>query len=168
MTTPQVNISAEQREERFEYRLDFYWQAIALYAVALLLYAVLKGSVSSGSLTIALYDPVVLLLGAVVALSSLFSLANWYMRRSIVVGDAFIRFRNRFRTRTFYGRDILSISVRKRKLVQLRGAYRVVKIRLANRRRPLRVRPSLYENERALIQAIVQLKRRLADAQAKP
>ncbi len=160
----QVQEPIKQAEQEFAYRLDFYWQAIAVYAVALLVYALLKGSISAGALTLALYDPIVLLLGAVVLLSALTSVINWYMRRSVVVGETFIRFRNRFRTRTFYSNEIISIATGRKKLTRLGGAYRMVRIRLVHRRRILRVRPSLYEREHELMQALLVLKRRLMEA----
>jgi hypothetical protein len=158
---------AGERSKIFAYRLDFYWHAIALYAVALLIYALLKGSIVSGSLTIALYDPVVLVLGAVVIGSATFSLVNWYMQRSVEVGETFIRFRNRFRTRTISYRDVLWLSVGKQKLTRMSGAYHMVKIRLAQRRRLLRIRPSLYENDAELVQMFIALKRRIAEERSK-
>lgn len=149
----------------FTYRLDFYWQAIALYTLALLLYAVLKGSISAGTLTIALYDPIVLLLGAVVVGSVLVSLTNSFMRRSVSIDGYSLSFHNRFRTRTFTLADIRAMSIGKEKMVKVRGVYRVAKIRLVNRRRILRLRPSLYDNEQELVQALVRLKRNLTAAQ---
>jgi hypothetical protein len=153
----------ESREQEFQYRLDFYWQAIALYASALLLYAFFKGSITEGTITIQLRDPVVMALGVVVLGSAAFSVVNWYMRRSVVVGENFIRFRNRFRTRTFDRREILSLSFRKRKIANVGGAHQMVKIRLANRRRLLRLRPSLYNNDLELVQMLIALKRRIAE-----
>jgi hypothetical protein len=153
----------ESREQEFHYRLDFYWQAIALYASALLLYAFFKGSVLEGTLTIQLRDPVVMALGVVVLGSAAFSLVNWYIRRSVVIGANFIRFRNRFQTRTFDSREIQSLSFRKRKIANVGGAYHLVKIRLLNRRRLLRLRPSLYNNDVEMVQMLVALKRRIAE-----
>jgi len=154
--------SQEVPEREFHYRLDFYWQAIAVYALALILYALLKGTISSGSLTLELHDPIVVVLGALVVGASLFSLVNWYMRRSVTVSDTGIRFQNRFRTRLFDKREIVAISFGRKKLTRIGGAYRVIKIRLANRRRLLRLRPSLYNNDAELVQMLLQLKRGLA------
>jgi uncharacterized membrane protein len=156
-----ITQNVDTKAQVFRYRLDFYWQAIAFYAIALLLYAVLKGSISAGTLTIALYDPIVLLLGAVVCGSVLVSLANSFMHRSVSIDGNSISFHNRFRTRTFTLADIRAMSIGKAKMVKVRGVYKVVKIRLVNRRRILRLRPSLYENEQELVQALIAVKRNL-------
>jgi len=159
--------SQELPEREFAYRLDFYWQAIASYALALIVYALLKGTIASGSLTLELRDPIVVVLGALVVGASLFSLVNWYMRRSVTVSAKGIRFQNRFRTRLFHNHEIVAISFGRKRLTRIGGAYRVVKIRLANRRRLLRLRPSLYDNETELVQMLLQLKRELAKRQTR-
>jgi hypothetical protein len=157
---------ASTPEEVFAYRLDFYWQAIAFYASTLLLYAVLKGSIVSGTLTLALNDPIVMVFGVLTIGSILFSGINWYMRRSVVVSDNALEFRNRFRTRIFTRHEVVSISITKRKVAREGGAYRVVKIRLANRRRLLRLRPSLYSNEVELVQRLIAFKRGRGEGEA--
>lgn len=147
--------------QEFSLRMDFYWQAIAVYALSLICYALVRGTFWEGSLTLTLRDPIVIVLGALVLGSCLWSLVNWFMRRSIVVGESFIRFTNRFRSRTFQQHDIELISVGRQKMLKVRGAYKLVKIRLRSRRRLLRIRPSLYDNEQELVQALIILKRRL-------
>jgi hypothetical protein len=153
-------------EQEFSYRLDFYWQAVALYAIALIAYALLKGSIIDGSLTLTLHDPVVIVLAVVVGVSCLVSVANWFMKRTITIGADYIRFRNRFRTRTFARKDIVQLSLGKQKLLKVRGSYKLAKVRLANRRRLLRIRPSLYAQEEELMQALIALKRRIFSATA--
>ncbi|MFY7997781.1 MAG: hypothetical protein ACOVSW_04195 [Candidatus Kapaibacteriota bacterium] len=149
-------------EQEFPLRMDFYWQAIAVYALALICYALIRGTVWDGSITLTLRDPIVVVLGVLVLGSCLWSLGNWFMRRSIVVGDAYIRFTNRFRSRTFQQTDIDVISIGKQKILKVRGVYKLVKIRLRSRRRLLRIRPSLYQHEQELVQTLIALKRRIA------
>jgi hypothetical protein len=159
-------VPAATPEQEFSYRLDFYWQAVALYAIALIAYALIKGTIIDGSLTLTLHDPVVIVLGVVVGMSCLVSLANWFMKRTITIGANYIRFGNRFRTRIFSENDIVQISLGKQKLLKVRGSYKLAKIRLANRRRLLRIRPSLYAQEQELMQALIALKRRILSATA--
>ena len=149
-------------EQEFRLRMDFYWQAIAVYALSLIFYAAARGSIGDGSITLTLRDPIVIVLGGLVLGSCAWSLGNWYMRRAIIIGDTYIRFTNRFRSRTFQRADIEIIAVGRQKMLKVRGAYKLVKIRLRSRRRLLRIRPSLYEREAELVQALLQLKRRLS------
>jgi hypothetical protein len=149
-------------EQEFRYRLDFYWQAVAVYALVLIACALVRGTIIDGSFSVSLSDPVVAVMGALTLGSCVISLVNWFMRRSLVIGENYIRFANRFRTRTFRHSEIALISLGNQKLVKVRGAYKVAKVRLTNRRRLLRIRPSLYEHEHELVQALVALKRRLS------
>jgi hypothetical protein len=149
-------------EQEFPLRMDFYWQAIAVYALSLICYALVRGTFWDGSITLTLRDPIVIVLGALVLGSCVWSLGNWFIRRSIIVGETYLRISNRFRTRTFQQGDIDIISIGKQKMLKVRGAYKVVKIRLRSRRRLLRVRPSLYDREQELVQALIVLKRHIA------
>ncbi len=157
-------MKAEQQavtgDQEFHFRLDFYWQALAMYAGALILYALARGSVESKQLTLALDDPVVILLAIIIILAVLTLLYNGYLQRSIIVGHDFIRFKNRFRERTLTPADIKHISIGREKLIKVRGTFKVIKIRINQRRRPLRVRPSLYDDDAGLYKAIVQFKKR--------
>lgn len=152
-------------EQEFRLRMDFYWQAIAVYALSLIFYAAARGSIGDGSITLTLRDPIVIVLGGLVLGSCAWSLGNWYMRRAIIIGDSYIRFTNRFRSRSFERSDIEIIAVGRQKMLKVRGVYKLVKIRLRSRRRPLRIRPSLYEREAELVQSLIQLKRRLSASQ---
>lgn len=151
--------------KEFTYRLDFYWKAISFYAVALILYGLARGiangSLSEGRVEVVLYDPLLILLFIFVAGSALTLLINWYMRRSIIVGQDFISFRNRYRERTIHLSDITRMAIGREKLIKVRGAFKLVKIRLASRRRLLRIRTSSFHNEQELVQALAALKKKL-------
>lgn len=151
-----------QDGEEFFYRLDFYWQAVAIYAVAIVVYALVRGTIESKNLTLALDDPVVILLVCIIIFSASTLLVNWYMRRSIVIGPGFIRFKNRLRERTFTIGQVKSISIGRYRRSKVRGTAKVVRIRLQQRRLPLRIRPSLYDREEELTRAIIHLKKSLS------
>ena len=148
--------------QEFRYRIDFYWQAIAFYAVSLVFYALLRGTVIDGTFTLVVNDPIVVLLLILVVFSTVIVLGNAFMRRSIVVGTDSLTFRNRFRERTFTRDMITNISITRETAIKVPRAYRVITIRLRHRRRPLRIRPGLYERDGALVQALLSLKRTIA------
>lgn len=148
-------------ERVFTYRLDFYWKAISLYAGALICYALVRGlkeSLNDGRIELVIYDPLLILLFAFVVGSALTLLITWYMRRTLIVGEDYITFRNRFRERTIRLSDIMRIGIGREKLIKVRGSFKLVKIRLASRRRLLRIRTSSFYNERELVEALHQLK----------
>lgn len=143
---------------KYAYNVDFYWKSLAMYGAALLLYAVLKGTIDEGTLSIALSDPIVILLGGFVLFSSIALFINFYTQRVIVIGEDFIAFRNRFRERVFRINVLQSIMLRKERRFTV-NSLKVVKIYVHGKRRPLRLRPSLFENEHELLHDLTRLKK---------
>lgn len=147
----------------FRVRIDFYWQHVALYALTLIAYIVIRAmwesTLQQGIVTVVLTDPIVVLLGAFVIGSSLVLLFNWMARRSIIIQANGITFSSRFHERTFASDEIERIVVGRDQRIKVRGMFSVVKIKIANRRRPLRIRTALYNNEAGLIAAILSLRK---------
>lgn len=140
-----------------------------MYAVALILYGLVRGvmgGLPDATIKIVLLDPVLILLFAFVAGSSLALLVNWYMRREIIVTDNAIIFKNRFRERTIPLSSIDRIQIGREKIIKVRGAYKLVKIRLNTRRRLLRIRTSSFNNEHALVECLTNLKNSLSNSSA--
>lgn len=148
----------EQRQE-FVYRLDYYWKAIASYAIVLPVYALVRGTIEGDTFTLLLNDPVLIFLVLLIVTACVFALGNAFIRRTLLVGTHSITFRNRFRERTFTLNDIASISIAREKSLKTPRAYRVIRVYLTHRKRPLRIRPSLYDNDEELVQALAHLKR---------
>jgi hypothetical protein len=152
-----------QLPAEFKVRIDFYWQAVALYALTLIAYIVVRAlwesTLQQGIVTVVLTDPIVVLLGAFVIGSSLVLLFNWLARRSIVVQNNGITFSSRFHERTFTADEIERIAVGRDQRIKVRGMFSVIKIKIVNRRRPLRIRTALYNDEQGLIAAILGLRK---------
>jgi cell division protein FtsL len=148
---------------QFHYRVDPYWQAIALYAVTLILYAVLRAVWDStlqqdGLVSVVLTDPVVILLGLFVVWSATSLIFNSIAARTIIVSDDAITFTSRFHERSFDRSEIERITVGRDQRIKVRGVFSVIKIRIKDRRRPLRIRPALYTDENGLVAAILQFR----------
>lgn len=52
----------EQQSHEYSYNVDFYWKALAMYGIALLVYAALKGTIDESRFLLVLTDPIVILL----------------------------------------------------------------------------------------------------------
>lgn len=150
----------------YTYRLDFYWKAIAFYAIATILYgvgrAMYSGAVGNGTITVTLFDPLLVLMLLFVLGSSLTLFVTWFMKRSLCITHNAIIFKNRFRERTFFFADFQRMLIGKEKTIKVRGVYKLVKIRLSTRRWLLRIRTSSYNNEQQLVQQMIDIKRSLA------
>ncbi len=146
-----------KQSHTYHYSVDFYWKSLAMYAAALLTYAIFKGSIEEKTLSIALTDPIVLLLGGFVVLSAISLFINQYAQRSIVIDQNSIMFKNRLRERTVNVSEIKSITLVKDRPFRM-STLSAVKIKIQGRRRALRLRPSLFENEQSLIADLKRLK----------
>ncbi len=142
-------------EKVFRYRLDIYWRALALYLLALLGYALVRGGVSNGYITMVLTDPIVLLLLLFVVWTGAVLLWAWSRSPSIVVGADYLRVRSRFGERLLRLEDIEQVRLPRRQ----RGWTRLVRIRLKSKRRVMVVRPAAYERPQELLQELVRLSR---------
>jgi hypothetical protein len=146
-----------KQSHEYHYKVDFYWKSLAMYGAALLIYAIFKGSIEEKTLTIAITDPIVLLLACFVALSAISLFVNHHAQRVIVINQDSIIFKNRFRERVIALHEIKSIILLKDRRFKM-NTLSAVKIKIQGRRRALRLRPSLFEHEEALIADLKQLK----------
>ena len=154
---------ANTDHKAFDQRLDFYWQYMAVYAIALIIYSLLNGSIKNGELSLYLKGPIVILLSIFVVGSIIGLLFNWYKKRSIIIYKDAIVFKNRFREKRYAVEDIIRIAFGKIRASQIRRSkgYRVIKLKVKNRRRVLKIRPGSYWNDRELINELSALKKRL-------
>ena len=147
----------------FRAQHDPYWKSVAVYAVTLILYVIIKAlwesTLQQGIVNVVVADPIVVLLGVIVLVSALSLIANIVSKRSIIVSEDGITFISRFHSRTFSLDEIESISIGRDRRVRIRGALSMVKIRIRDRRRALRVRPAVYENEQSLVAALLSLRK---------
>lgn len=158
MTTQQQIL--KPKTEKFNKRLDFYWQYTTLYLVVLLIYTVIRGTISEGKFEVVIYDPIVVLLLIFVVASGLSLLYNYNRKLSIIIGADFIIFKSRFREKKYTISDIKAIHLGREKLLKVRrGAYKIIKIMLNGKRHVIRIRPSSFWNEDELVNAVTRLKK---------
>jgi hypothetical protein len=159
-TLPQVKLPA-----RFAVRLDSYWQSVAIYAVVLILYVVIKAmwesTLQSGIVNVVVTDPMVVLLGLFVVVSIIALIVNLVSRRTIIVADDGITFVSRYHQRTFSIDEIDRIRLGRERRLKIRGVLSLVKVHIRGRRRSIRIRPAVYENEQDLVAALFTLRERL-------
>lgn len=154
----------EKRNEAnsFHVQLDFYWQSVAMYAVTLIVYVIVRAlyfsQVQEGLLVVVVNDPVVVVLGLFVALSVTALVVELIMDRVIIVGPDFITFVNRFHQRTFTSDEIDRIIIGRDRRVRVRPTTPMIRLHIKDRRRPLRIRPALSDREQELVTAVLALR----------
>ena len=148
-------------EKSFSRRLDFYWKYIAVYAIAIILYALIKGTLEDKTLTFMLVDPVIILLALFIALTALGLFIESSKKKEIILGNDYIIFSNRFRKRTFTKDELERIYIG-RERAKYTGKFRIIKVKLKTRKRPVIIRPSSYWNEQEFIDLFSKLRRNIS------
>lgn len=157
-----------QEEEQKTYRvytrrLDFYWQYIAVYAIALLVYALMKGTIIEKTISFVFWDPVVLLLLVFIVSTNAALLYQYIKRKSIIIKDDGFSLKTRFKEKHYSLNLIRRIAFSRERRIRVKKPARMIKIRLHNRRFPLRIRPSSFTNEKELESDFIKLKKILKE-----
>jgi hypothetical protein len=154
------NKIAEQNQV-FKKRLDFYWQFIAVYAVALVIYAVLRRMVIDGDFVVSILDPISVLFSIFIVLTLLSVLFQEIEKKEIIIGDDYFILKTRFREKKYSASDIRRISFSKDRRVRVKKQIRVIKILVKSRRFSIKIHPSAFWDDKGLVQSIMKLKQNL-------
>lgn len=143
----------------FEKRFDFYWKSVAIYSVVLILYSLIRGSIEEGTLTLKIYDPLVIFLALVILFSLFGYLFSIWKSPRIFVGKDFIAFKTRLNEITLPANQITKIVIGKEIIANLKRPMRVIRIYVSFRKKPYKVRPSSFWNDQDLTESLVHFKK---------
>jgi hypothetical protein len=146
-------------EKIYPQRLDFYYQTIAIDAIVLVLYSILRGTIEGGFITIRLLDPISILLALFIVATTVSLIIHLIKRRFIVIGDDYIIFRVGKKEKKYKFSDIERIIIKYEKSIRIRSKYKIALIKLPERKRYLRLRFSSYQNDDKLFEDIVHIKK---------
>lgn len=147
--------------KHFKRRFEFYYQSVAVYAVALILYSIMRGTFSGGEFRIVFKDPIVVVFIIVLGYSIVVLVFNLLYQRDVVVNDDSIIFQNRFDNRTVKLTEIDWIRVGRAKRMRVRGSFRVIKMKLNSQMRTIRINPVHFHDERGMMETFTMLGERV-------
>jgi hypothetical protein len=157
-----MNKEESENKSVFRYNMSFYYQSTIIYFIAFIVYLVVRGEFVEDSFTLITKDPIIYFFGIIVLISLITLIYNIYKNLHLTIGENEISFVDRFKTRSFSFNDISIIKISRRKKRRERSkAFRLIRIKLKNKKRPLIIRPYDYENEDALVKKIHEIKERL-------
>ncbi|HUI29080.1 MAG TPA: hypothetical protein VLX91_02595 [Candidatus Acidoferrales bacterium] len=136
----------------FKRRFEFYYQSVAVYAVALILYAVIRGTFAESEFKLVFRDPIVYAFICVLIYSVVVLVVNMLFQRDVVVTDDFIILQNRFDSKTINLTELEWIQVGRPKRMKVRGSYRVIKMKLKNHLRAVRINPVHFHDEKGMME----------------
>jgi len=131
--------------ECFQNRLDTYYIATIVYVVTLLVYVLIAGSIQGKRFEVAWEDPIVYLLIAFSVISLVSLIVVGVRSRSVTIEPGRLRFATRFRERVLTAAEIEWISFRRERRLARDRVVPLARIKLRDRRRPVRLRFSSFE-----------------------
>lgn len=142
----------------YKSRLDLYYQTLVIYLVFFILYAVIKGKFFEEQFTLVFHDPIIYILIIFIPIFLFILAVNIIRGRQIILKSDRIILKNRFGSREILFNEILNIKIgRKRKRYE-EAPYRIIKIKLRNRRKWLRIRANDFERGPELIKEFLRIK----------
>lgn len=151
-------IESTKQAKVFKYNMSIYYQSTIIYFTAFIAYVIIRGEFVEDSVTLIFKDPIIYFFAFIVLISILVLLYNLYKNKHLEVTDDSFSFVSRFKTKRFLFRDITDIKITTGKKPRSKSVFRLVRIKLKNRRRPLIMRPYDYEGEESLIQTMQVIK----------
>ncbi len=152
----------EPTEEKiFHQKLDVYYITLLGYLVIGAIYILIRGNFIGETFSVVVHDPVVYLFGIFIGYAALLLLINVFRDRRIIITPRRLIFRDRFREKVIFIDHIEKIVFRRERRFQYEKQYAMVKLKLADRRRWIRIRIAWYERENELFEALKELKEKL-------
>ncbi len=148
----------QDKKSAFKYNMSFYYQSTIIYFVVFIIYAIIRGEFFEGSFILITKDPIIYFFAIIVMVSIISLLYNIYKNKHLEISQRGISFVDRFKVRIFNKEEMSSISISKRRDSTKKNVFRLIRIKLKDRRRPIIIRPYDYENESDLINRINELK----------
>jgi hypothetical protein len=150
--------------KHFKRRFEFYYQSVAVYAVALILYAIIRGTFAESEFTLVFKDPIVYAFIIVLIYSLFVLVANMLYQRDIIVTDDSIILQNRFDSKAINFSEVEWIQVGRPKRMKVRGSYRVIKLKLKNHLRAVRINPVHFHDEQGMMEIFSELSEKIGTA----
>ena len=148
----------ESDKNIFKYNLSFYYQSTIIYFIVFILYVIILGELVEDSFIFIVKDPIIYFFAFIVVFSLVGLLYNVYRKRFLEITDEQISFIEKSRSKVFRTEDIIQIKISKRRERFNNKVFRLIRLKIKNRRRPVIIRPSDYENEEVLIKKFQMLK----------
>lgn len=156
-----MNNEELNKKATFKYNMSFYYQSTIIYFIVFAVYLIIRGEFVEETFTLITKDPIIYLLGAIVVISLVSLLYNIYKNKFLEISDEGISFVTRFGEKKILLSHIKRIKItRHRERIENR-AFRLVRIKLKNRRRSVIIRPYDYENEDKLLKKFEELKNKV-------
>ncbi|MBR9975733.1 MAG: hypothetical protein KFF77_09150 [Bacteroidetes bacterium] len=146
-----------RQDYSFKRRNDLYYITLLTYVAFAVIYVVITGTVTGGSVQFGLKDPVVWIIGVFVLHALVMLLISVVRNRRLLITPDALVFASRFRERRVPFTDIERITFKRDRRKFNDGTFAVIKLHVAGRRRVMRMRVANYEREKELYQLLKKI-----------
>lgn len=137
--------------------MDFYYQSLVIYLIFFAAYVLIRGTV--GESFKSLYDdPLFYILILFIVIFLVIVVMNIIRAPMIVLKNDRIIFRNRFGEREVMLSDINNVKIGRIRKRDEEMTYRIIKLKLKNRRKQLKIRANDFERGGELINEFLKMK----------
>lgn len=150
-----------ENKNKFKFNMSFYYQSTIAYFSFFILYVLIRGEFVEGSFTLITKDPIIYFFGLVVIVAVISLLYNLYKNRYLYIDENGIEFSNRNSSKRIKFVDIESIKLTRENKKKPNRAFRIIRVKLRNKRRVLLIRPYDYENDELLANKFIEIKEKL-------
>ena len=140
-----------------KYRMDFYYQSLVIYLIFFAAYVLIRGSIES-NFKILYDDPIIYILIIFISIFLLVVVMNIIRSPMIILKSDRMILKNRFGSREIMFSDILHVKIGRKRSRQDDIHYRIIKLKLKNRRRQFRIRANDFERGAELIKDFLKIK----------
>jgi len=140
-----------------KHRMDFYYQSLVIYLIFFAAYVLIKGTVgeSFGSLY---NDPIFYILIFFIVIFLFIVVVNIIRAPMIILKNDRIIFKNRFGSREVMFSEIINVKIGRRRKADEETTYRIIKLKLKQRRKQLKIRANDFERGNELIREFLKIK----------
>ncbi len=142
----------------FEYRLDYYWKSLSLYAIVLSVFILIRESISNTKVIESIYQPIIFLLIFITVITSIALIYQMYQKKKVIIEETSFVFKNRWFTKIIDFQNIQKIVIRNNKYKKL-DFYRIIFIKIKGKRRAIRINPAYYDKEQLLLDEFIRIKK---------
>lgn len=143
-------------EERvYKYRMDLYYQLLVIYLLFFTSYVLIKGNLEK-EFRLIFDDPIFYVLTLFILLFMVIVIVNLIRSKQLILKTDRVVLKNRFGSREIIMNEIQSVRVGRRK--KRDGNHRIIKLKLLNRKKLLRIRANDFERGSELIKEFLKLK----------
>ncbi len=150
-------------ERKYKSRLDFYYNSLIIYFIFFVAYTLIRGEFSREKFSILLNDPIIYIIISFMVFLLLALISNAIRGKTLIFTADKIILKNRFGQRELSISEILFVrfSRERKRRSEDKSRIRIVKLRLLNRKRLLRIRLSEFNNEKELINEFKNIAREI-------